>query len=105
IRRRYSLELVRADLAVAGVHDHEPPRVDVRQRSQQESVDYAEDGGVRADPKRKGDEGDSRVADVLSQNAKTESHVTQQSLHGNPLSDRVQVPESSRAARMLVLSG
>ena len=52
------------------VQDHDPVGIRIRQRPEQNGVDDAEDGGVRADPERKRQDcnrGKRRIVDEQSQ--------------------------------------
>ena len=47
----------------------------IRERSQQDRVDHAEDRGVRADPEREGEDGDESEARRFAQLAESEAKV------------------------------
>ena len=56
-------------------HDHESVGLRIRERSQQDRVDHAEDGGVRADAESEGENGDEGEARRFAQLAKREAKV------------------------------
>jgi hypothetical protein len=59
-------------------------RLRVRERPQQDRVDYAEDGGVRTDPQRQRRHRDEREAGRLPQRARREADVAPELFHGSP---------------------
>ena len=56
-------------------HDHESVGLGIRERPEQDRVDHAEDGGVRADAEREGENGDEGEARRFAQLAKSEAKI------------------------------
>jgi hypothetical protein len=62
------------------VKDDEPVRLGIRQRPQQHRVDYAKDGGIRADTEPERDDRDEGEARRLQQCAQCKFKITDHSL-------------------------
>ena len=86
-------------LLVGGPDQHEAPRVGKRQRPEQDGVDDAEDGRVRADPETQREHGDEGEGRRPPQHARAVPHVLRDVLqHGDPAALAVLLAHAADAA-------
>jgi hypothetical protein len=65
--------------------DDQAGRVTKWKRTEQDGIDHAEDGGIRADAEGQGENGDEGESGISGENAERIAQIVQDGIHGGPL--------------------